>query len=67
MVGEESLEFRLRKTDEQEIIFRWKKKKHYDLMSEKYKKTCQFLNYVENLFLLVPVVTGCFSISAFAS
>ena len=44
-----------------------KKKKHYDLMSEKYKKTCQFLNYVENLFLLVPVVTGCFSISAFAS
>ena len=34
-------------------------------MSEKYKKTCMYLNYVENLFILVSTVTGCLSISAF--
>ena len=36
-------------------------------MSEKYKKTCKYLNSVENLFLLVSTVSGCVSISAFAS
>ena len=36
-------------------------------MSEKYKKTCMYLNYVENLFILVSTVTGCLSISAFFS
>ena len=37
-------------------------------MSEKYKKTFKYLNYVENLLILVStVVTGCSSISAFAS
>ena len=36
-------------------------------MSEKYKKTCKYLNSVENLFLLVSTVFGCVSISAFAS
>ena len=36
-------------------------------MSEKYKKTCKYLNYVENLRILVSTVTGCVSISAFAS
>ena len=36
-------------------------------MSEKYKKTCKYLNYVENLLILVSTVTGCVSISAFAS
>ena len=36
-------------------------------MSEKYKKTCKYLNYVEHLFILVSTVTGCVSISAFAS
>ena len=34
-------------------------------MSEKYKKTCKCLNYVEHLLLLVSSVTGCVSISAF--
>ena len=30
-------------------------------------KTCKYLNYVEHLFILVSSVTGCVSISAFAS
>ena len=36
-------------------------------MSDKYKKTCKYLNYVEHLLILVLTVTGCVSISAFAS
>ena len=36
-------------------------------MSEKYKKTCKYLIYVEHLLILVWTVTGCASISAFAS
>ena len=36
-------------------------------MSEKYKKTCKYLNYVEHLLILVSTITGCVSISAFAS
>ena len=36
-------------------------------MSEKYKKTYNYLNYIEHLLILVSTVTGCVSISAFAS
>ena len=36
-------------------------------MREKYEKTCKYLNYVEQLHILVSTVTGCVSISAFAS
>ena len=36
-------------------------------MSEKYKKACKYLNYVEHLLILVLTVTGCVSISVFAS
>ena len=36
-------------------------------MSEKYKKTCKYLNYVEHLPILFSTVTCCVSISAFAS
>ena len=58
-VGEEaSLEFTLRKIDET---------KHNDLISEKYKETFKYLNYVELLLILASTVTGCISISAFAS
>ena len=66
MVEEASLEFRLRKSDEtrnhllDEI-------KHNSLMSEKYKKRCKYLNYVENLLILSSAVAGCVSVSAFAS
>ena len=36
-------------------------------MSEKYKKTCRYLNYVENLLIISSSVIGCASISAFVS
>ena len=31
-------------------------------MSEKYKKTCKYLNYVEYLLISISIVTGCVSI-----
>ena len=36
-------------------------------MSEKYKKTCKNLIYIEDLLIFVSAVTGCVSISSFAS
>ena len=36
-------------------------------MSAKCKKTCTYLNYVENLLILVSKVIGCISFSAFPS
>ena len=38
-----------------------------DLMSKKRKKGFTILNYTENFFILVSVITGCVSISSFAS
>ena len=55
-----SLRFRLRKIDETRNYL-LDEIKHNDLMSEKYKKTCKYLNYVEHLLILVLAVTGCFS------
>ena len=34
---------------------------------KKIKKTCKYLNYAEHFLILVSTVTGCVSISAFAS
>ena len=39
---------------------------HNDLMSEKNKKTCKYLNYVENRLFLASAITVCVSISALA-
>ena len=36
-------------------------------MTEKCKNTCKYSNYAELLLILVQTVTGCVSISAFAS
>ena len=36
-------------------------------MNEKYKKRCKYLNYVKHLLILASTVTGCVSISTFAS
>ena len=64
MTEEASLEFRLRKVDLtgsnllEEI-------KHNDLISEKCKKTCKYLNYFENLLILISPVTGYVSASTF--
>ena len=65
MLEEANLEFR--KTDETRNYLLDEIKQN-DFMNEKYKKTCKYLNYVENLFINVAsAVTGCISISAFAS
>ena len=66
MIEEASLESRLRKIDETRNYF-LDVRKHNDLMSEIYKKTCRYLNYVENFLILSSTITGCVSISEFAS
>ena len=47
-----SLEFRFKKIDKT-INYLLEEIKHNDLISEKYKKTCKYLNYVEDLLILV--------------
>ena len=64
MIAEASLEFRLRKIDETRNYLLGEIKTN-DLMSEKYNKTCKYLNYVENLLILSSKITGCVSISEF--
>ena len=61
-----SLEFRLRKIDEIKNYLS-EDQANNELMSEKYKKRCKYINYVEHLLILVSTVTGCVSISAFVS
>ena len=36
-------------------------------MSRKHKKVCTTVNYNEHIFVLTSTITGCISISAFAS
>ena len=61
-----SLQFRLKKVDEtrNHLI---EETKHNDLMSEKHRKACSYLNYVKHLLPLASTVTGCVLISVFAS
>ena len=66
MVEKACLEFRWKKVDETRNYL-LDEIKHNDLMSQKYKKTCNYLNYVEHLHILASTTTGCVSISAFAS
>ena len=66
MTEKASLEFRFKRIDETRNNL-LEDIKHNDLISEKYKKTCKYLNYVEHLLILVSTVTGCVSISTFAS
>ena len=61
-----NLEFRLKTIDETRNYL-LDEIKHNDLMSENYKNTCKYLNYFEKFLILVSAVTGCVSISTFAS
>ena len=61
-----SLQFRFKSIDETRN-FILDDIKHNDLLSEKYRKTCKYLSYVEYLLILVSTDTDCVSISAFAS
>ena len=36
-------------------------------MSKKHKKRCRVLNYIDHLLIVISTITGCVSISAFAS
>ena len=38
-----------------------------ELMSKKHKIVCRVLNYIKDLLVSIPSITGCVSISAFAS
>ena len=52
-----TFEFRLKKFDETRNYI-LKEINHNVFMSEKYKKTCKYLNYVEHLLVLGSAVTG---------
>ena len=60
-----SLEFRLKRINERRHYI-LDEIECYDLMSEKYKKTCKYLNYVEKLLILASTIAGCVPISSFA-
>ena len=38
-----------------------------ELIGRKHKKVCATLNYIEHFLILASAITGCISISAFAS
>ena len=61
-----SLKWRLKKIDgtRNHLL---EKLNHNDLMSEKYKKTCNYLNYIEHLLILASTITSCVSVSVFGS
>ena len=61
-----SLDFKLKTIDET-INYLLDEIKHNDLMSEKHKKVCRNLNYFEHFLVFAFAVSGCVSISTFAS
>ena len=58
-------EFRLKKIDEK--IHYLIEEINQKLLSKKHKKICRFLNYVDHSLIVIFTITGCVSISAFAS
>ena len=66
MLEKASLEFRLRKIGETRNYL-LKKQNIMNLMSKKDKKTCKYLNYVENWLILSSTITACVLASAFTS
>ena len=64
-VAEENIsqEFRLKNIDERRNDFIVE----INQMGKKHKKVCTALNYIEQLLILASAVTGCVSISDFAS
>ena len=61
-----SQEFRLKNIDETRNYF-IKEINQNELISRKLKKVCTTLNYIEHFLILVSTITGCISVSAFAS
>ena len=61
-----SQEFRLENTEEIKNYFTEEISK-YELMSEKHKEVSTTLNCIERFLILISVITGCVSVTAFAS
>ena len=61
-----SQEFRLKNIDETRNYF-LEEIKQNDLMSKKHKNVCITVNYIEHFLILASTITGCISISDFAS
>ena len=61
-----SQEFRLKNIDETRNYL-LEEIKQNELMSRKHKGLCITLNYIKNFFILASTITGCISISDFAS
>ena len=61
-----SQDFRLNNIDETRIYL-LKEIEQNELMSRKHKKVCTTLNYIEHFLILASAITGCISISVFAS
>ena len=61
-----SQEFRLKNIDETRNYF-LEEIKQNELMSRKHKGLCIILNYIKHFFILALTITGCISISDFAS
>ena len=59
-------EFKLKKIDEK-INYLIEEINQNELMSKKHKKVCKVLNYIGHLLIVISTITGCVSISAFAS
>ena len=61
-----SQEFRLKKIDETRNNF-LEEIEQNELRSKNYKKVCTTLNYIQHFLILPSTITGCISISVFAS
>ena len=68
MVENEELnqEFRLKNIVETRNYF-FKEIKQNEMMSKTHKNICTTLNYLKHSFILASTITGCISISTFAS
>ena len=62
-----SQEFRLKNSINETKNYFLEEIKQNELMSRKHKKVCTTLNYIEHFLILASTITGCISISAFAS
>ena len=59
-------EFRLKNIDETRNYFHEEREQN-ELMSRNHKKVCTTPNHTENFIILASAITGCISISVFAS
>ena len=50
-----------------ELRLKNKEIKQNEFMSRKHKKVCTTLNFIEHFLILASTITGCISVSAFAS